>query len=216
MKLANTTARTMADLSVARANRKNPHSYHWTTRNDETLCGRVVTEYVDFFDVYLEDEQRHMCDACSRSQILRFCSDNTNAQRKQAVDSETTTETPMPEQDLIALVRCDDAIANRAAFAKMVTDFGREEASIRWATATAEVESSNPFDPPSMVAPDCDMGCGESYLDPGCNPCATLESIRHPKVQVQQFQCACGVRIDGNQDEAILDHVEACDRFGEV
>lgn len=120
----------------------------------------------------------------------------------------------MSRQDLIALVRRDDATANRAAFTKMVADLGRNEASVRWSAATAKVQSADPFDPPSMVAPDCDMQCGESYLDPDCNPCVTLEGIRHPKVQVQPFQCACGFRADGNQDEAILDHAEACARFG--
>lgn len=121
----------------------------------------------------------------------------------------------VPDPVLIALIRRDDAAASRVAFTKMVAGFGREEASTRWASATAEVEAEDPFDPPSMVAPDCDMQCGESYLDPGCNPCVTLESIRHPKVQVQSFECPCGFQIAGDQNEAILDHAEACNRFGE-
>lgn len=220
MKLADTTVRTLADLSTARASRTNRHNYHWTTRNDETLCGRLVVEYVDFFGVYLEDGDRHMCDACSRSQILRFCSENTEAQRAreaEAARTETTPvqEDPMSNQELIALVRRDDAATSRAVFTKMVADLGRNEASERWVAATAKVEAEDPMDPPSMVAPDCDMQCGESYLDPGCNPCVTLESIRYPKVQVQPFECPCGFRAAGDQNEAILDHAEACNRFGE-
>lgn len=128
--------------------------------------------------------------------------------------TEKEPETMTADVDLIAVVRCDDATASRSVFTKMVADHGRNEASTRWAAATATVAAEDPMNPPSMVAPDCDMACGESYLDPGCNPCVTLESIRHPKVEVKPFECGCGTVIDGRDDAAILDHFDACDQAG--
>lgn len=127
---------------------------------------------------------------------------------------EKEPETMTTDVDLTVLVRCDDAAASRAVFTKMVAGLGREKASERWAAAAATVATEDPTDPPSMVAPDCDMQCGESYLDPGCNPCVTLENIRHPKMLVQPFECPCGVTIDGRDDGAILDHFDACDQAG--
>jgi len=128
---------------------------------------------------------------------------------------EKETEAMTAQDDLVALVRRDDAAASRAAFTKMVVELGREEASTRWAAATAAVAEQDPMNPPSMVAPDCDMACGESYLDPGCNPCVTLENIRHPKAAVQPFRCACGFEADNNDTDAVFDHVDTCDQFGE-
>jgi hypothetical protein len=110
------------------------------------------------------------------------------------------------------VLRGDDESSVRAHFADLLGQRGRAEASLIWAEAVRSVEAERPCDPPTRCAPDCIGYCAESYLDEQCEPCRALERARHPSGAAASvpYTCGCGAVIEGDQHQAIFDHIGRC------
>lgn len=110
------------------------------------------------------------------------------------------------------VLREDDELTARARFAGLLDQYGRAEASRIWAEAIRILEAERPCDPPTRCAPDCIGYCAETYLDQECEPCQALEEARRPSGAAAPvpYTCGCGAVIDGNQHQAIFDHIDRC------
>lgn len=115
-------------------------------------------------------------------------------------------------QQAIAVIRLDHAPSARLAFTLLIKKHGRHEASRIWVQATDQVEARADYlDTPTRVAPDCEMGCAESYVNDGCDTCSLFEQIRRPHEASSLFTCACGFQQQPTHTLAdVFDHIDTC------